>query len=281
MRKAQATLEPPKDERGAKKGDIATIDFVVEVEGSVVDDAGTNDFQVELGGGTLLPEIESALADKKPGDSAAADIAMPAAHPHKKLKGKTATFKLTLKELKEKVLPELDDEFAKDVGEFENLDALKTDIKSRLEKQQKDASENSIAEQLVVELVKKNPIDVPPSLVEQQRRITEQEILQRARSQGGRVSGLADELRSQIQADAEVKVRAGLLMAEVAKKEGVQVTDTDIEDGIKELAEQSGKNINKVRAEYREQQRRQMLIGMILENKVLDIIQSKAKIEEG
>jgi trigger factor len=281
LRAAQATLETPKEERGAKKGDVVAIDFVVEVEGKVVDDAGTNDFQVELGGGTLLPEIEAALLDKKPGDAATADVAMPASHPHKKLKGKTATFKLTLKDLKEKVLPELDDEFAKDVGEFDNLDALKADIKARLEKQQKEASENAIAEQLVLELVKKNPIDVPRSLVEQQRRITEQEILQRARSQGGRVSGLADELRSQIQADAEVKVRAGLLMAEVAKKEGIQVTETDIEEGIKELAEQSGKNINKVRAEYREQQRRQMLIGMILENKVLDIIQSKAKIEEG
>ena len=108
-----------------------------------------------------------------------------------------------------------------------------------------------------------------------------QEILQRARSQGGRVTGLADELRAQIQQDAEVKVRAGLLMAEVAKKEGINVTDTDVEEGLKELAEQSGKNVNKLRAEYRDQQRRQMLIGMILENKVLDIIQSKAKIEEG
>jgi trigger factor len=95
------------------------------------------------------------------------------------------------------------------------------------------------------------------------------------------VTGIADELRAQIQQDAEVKVRAGLLMAEVAKKEGVQVTETDIEEGLKELAEQTGKNVNKVRAEYRDQQRRQMLIGMILENKVLDIIQSKAKIEEG
>lgn len=281
LRMAQATLEAPKEERGSQHGDVVTIDFVVEVEGKVVDDAGTNDFQVELGSGTLLPEIEAALLGKKAGENATADVAMPPTHPHKKLKGKTATFKLTLKEIKEKVLPELDDEFAKDVGEFENLDALKADIRSRLEKAQKDAAENSIAEQLVVELVKKNPIDVPQSLVEQQRRITEQEILQRARSQGGRVTGLADELRAQIQADAEVKVRAGLLMAEIAKKEGIQVTETDIEEAIKELSEQSGKNINKVRAEYREQQRRQMLIGMILENKVLDIIQSKAKIEEG
>src|SRR6185503_15584998 len=100
--------------------------------------------------------------------------------------------------------------FAKDIGEFASLQALKDDIKGKLEKAAHEASENKIAEQLVTELVKRNPIDVPPSLVDQQRRITEQEILQRARSQGGRVTGLAEELRSQIQQDAEVKVRAGL-----------------------------------------------------------------------
>jgi trigger factor len=281
LRTQHSTLEAPAEARGAKKDDVVTIDFVIEVEGSVVSDAGATDFQVDVGGGSLLPEIEAALVDKKVGDSGEADVAMPANHPHKKLKGKTAKFKLTVKDLKERVLPALDDEFAKDVGEFENLQALKDDIKKRIEKQQTEASENAIAEQLVVELVKRNPIDVPPSLVDQQRRITEQEIIQRARSQGGRVSGIAEELRAQIQQDAEVKVRAGLLMAEVAKKEGIQVTETDIEEGIKELAEQSGKNVNKVKAEYRDQQRRQMLIGMILENKVLDIIQSKAKIEEG
>lgn len=281
LRTAHSTLEAPKETRGAGKGDAVTIDFVVEVDGSVVADAGANDFQVDVGSGTLLPEIEQAVEGKKVGETAEADVAMPANHPHKKLRGKTAKFKLTLKDLKERVLPALDDEFAKDVGEFESLQALKDDIKKRIEKQAQEASENAIAEQLVVDLVKRNPIDVPPSLVDQQRRITEQEIIQRARSQGGRVSGIAEELRTQIQQDAEVKVRAGLLMAEVAKKEGIQVTDTDIEEGLKELAEQTGKNVNKVRAEYRDQQRRQMLIGMILENKVLDIIQSKAKIEEG
>jgi trigger factor len=281
LRTAHSTLEAPSEARGAKNGDAVTIDFKVEVEGDDVSDAGANDFQVDVGSGNLLPQIEQALEGKKVGDSAEAEVPMPANHPHKKLRGKTAKFKITVKDLKERVLPALDDEFAKDVGEFENLQALKDDIKKRIEKQQHDALENAVAEQLVVELVKKNPIDVPPSLVDQQRRITEQEVIQRARSQGGRVTGIADELRAQIQQDAEVKVRAGLLMAEVAKKEGIQVTESDIEDGLKELAEQTGKNVNKVRAEYRDQQRRQMLIGMILENKVLDIIQSKAKIEEG
>jgi trigger factor len=77
-----------------------------------------------------------------------------------------------------------------------------------------------------------------------------------------------------------MKVRAGLLMAEIAKKEGIQIGDEQIEEGLKELSEQSGKNLAKLRAEYRDQKKREMLVGMILENKVLDIIESKAKITE-
>ncbi|MNC96037.1 trigger factor [compost metagenome] len=77
-----------------------------------------------------------------------------------------------------------------------------------------------------------------------------------------------------------MKVRAGLLMAEIAKKESIKIGDAEIEAGLTELAEQSGKNVAKLRAEYRDPQKREMLIGMILENKVLDIIESKANISE-
>ena len=91
---------------------------------------------------------------------------------------------------------------------------------------------------------------------------------------------MGEELRSQIQQDSEVKVRAGLLMAEIAKTEGIQIGDAELEEGLKELAEQTGKNVAKLRVEYRDQKKREMLIGMILENKVLDIIEAKAKISE-
>jgi trigger factor len=197
------------------------------------------------------------------------------------LAGKSAVFALSLKDLKERVLPEADDEFAKDVGDFETLEALKKDISGTLEKHSKEQSDNQVAEQLVLELVKANPVPLPPSLVERQMRVTEQEILQRARSQGQKATGVGDELRSQIQQDSEVKVRAGLLMAEIAKKEGIQIGDAELEEGLKELAEQTGKNVAKLRVEYRDQRKREMLIGMILENKVLDIIEAKAKITEG
>jgi len=281
LREAHSTLEDPKAARPAQKDDIATIDFDVEVLGERIADAGAQDFQVWIGRGQLLPPLEDELIGLAVGDKKTIDVPMPAAHPHKKLKGKTAVFAVTLKSLKERVLPVADDEFAKDLGKYEALADLEKEIRERLEKQATEASENNLAEQLVVDLVKVNPIPVPPSLVERQMRLTEQEILNRARTQGNQATGLGDELREKVRADSEMKVAAGLLMAEVAKKESLKIGDEEIEQGLKELAEQTGKNVAKLRAEYREPQKREMLIGMILENKVLDIIQAKAKIEEG
>ncbi len=280
LRRSHSTLEPPKAARPSQKGDVVTIDFTLSVDGNVIEDAGATDFQAELGGGQLIPEIETALLDKSIGEQAEAKVEMPTQHPHPKLAGKSAVFALTLKDLKERVLPEADDEFAKDVGDFETLEALKKDISGTLEKASKEESDNKLAEQLVIELVKANPVPVPPSLVQRQMQVTEQEILQRARSQGQKATGVGEELRGQIQQDSEVKVRAGLLMAEIAKAEGIQIGDAELEEGLKELAEQTGKNVAKLRVEYRDQKKREMLIGMILENKVLDIIEAKAKISE-
>jgi trigger factor len=280
VRRGHSTLEPPKEARPSANGDTVTMDFTVSVDGEVIEDAGATDLPMELGGGTLLPQIEEAVLGKSTGDNSSAEIPMPAQHPHPKLRGKTAKFAITLKDIKERVLPAADDEFAKDVGEFETLAALKEDIKKKLEAQGKEASDNQLAEQLVLELVKANPVPVPPSLVERQMRLTEQEILTRARSQGQRVTGLGEELRGKLVEDSEIKVRAGLLMAEIAKKEGIQIGNEELENGMKELAEQTGQPLAKVKAQYKDQKKREMLIGMILENKVLDIIEAKAKIEE-
>ncbi len=280
LRREHSTLEAPKAPRAAKAGDVVTIDFTVSVGGEVIEDAGAKDFQVELGSSSLLPAIDEALVGKKTGEQAEAQVEMPAAHPHAKLKGKTATFTLTLGDLKERVLPALDDELAKDAGEFDTLDDLKKDIRAKLEKQAKESADNSVAEQLVVELVKANPIPLPPTLVERQMRLTEQEVVSQARRQGQSVGNVGDELRAKIQEDSEIKVRAGLLMAEIAKQESIKIGDPEIEEGLKELAEQSGKNVARLRAEYADPKRREMLVGMILENKVLDIIEAKAKIED-
>jgi trigger factor len=281
VRTEHATLEPIPGDRAIATGDVVIIDFDVEVGGKLVKDAGSSGFQVEVGSGRLLKEIDAAVLGSSAGAQVAAQISMPKNHPHPKLRGKTATFKITIKEAKTRVLPEADDELAKDAGDFENLDALKAHMRAELEKQQKEQSENAVAEQLVAALVQKNEVSVPSSLVEQQMNITKQEILQRARAMGNDARVLGDDLLAHVRADSELKVKAGLLMAEIAKKTQIKIGEPEIEEALKELAEQAGKPVAKLRAEYGEQKRREMLIGMILENKVLDLIESKATIEEG
>jgi trigger factor len=272
LRRENSTLEPLKEERPSKAGDVVLVDYTVEVGGNV-------DLQTELGHGDLLPAIDEGLSGKKVGDTANVGVDLGPTHPHPALRGQHATFKFSIKDVKERVLPNIDDEFAKDLGDYETLDALKKEISGQVEKRLKEESDNAVAEELVRALVAKNPIDVPPSLVQRQMQVAEQEVVQVARRQG-RPGTIPAELRARIQADSEMKVRAGLLMAEIAKKEGLKIGDPEIEEGLKELAEQTGKNLAKLRAEYREQQKRETLIGMILENKVLDIIESKSKITE-
>jgi trigger factor len=109
--------------------------------------------------------------------------------------------------------------------------------------------------------------------------MTERELLMAARRAGQRLDPSVD-WRATVRADAEMKVRAGLLMAEVAKEKAITITDEDIEKGYKELAEEAGKNINKIKAEYRDPQKQEMLRAMILEDKILDLLEGAATISD-
>jgi trigger factor len=275
-------MKAPDPARPAQKGDVVTIDFTLDVDGAALKDGGGQGVQLEIGSGQTVPELDAGLVGKKVDEEFEVDTQFPAEHPREELKGKTAKFHVKVKDIKERVLPALDDEFAKDVGSFQTLVELRADIHTKLEKMVKDRSDTVLAEQIVEQLGQKNPVPVPPSLVEQQCRMMEMELLQNARRMGQRPTQ-ADfqKIHDQVHADSEKKVRAGLLMAAIAQKLGIQVADADVAKGIEELAAETGKNVAKVRAEYADPQRRQILIGMILEDKVLDVIEAKAVITEG
>ena len=279
LRKAHATLAAPAEARPSRAGDLLEISFTLDVGGKRIPDAGGDGVQVELGAGQFLPELDRGLAGTRVGEEKEIALTFAENHARPDFRGKAAVFRVKVKDVKERTLPEVDDDFAKDIGTFQTLADLKEDLKSKLEKAQKQKAEDEIAEQLVAQLVRANPIPCPPSLVEQQCQMMEQELVQQARRAGQAVPS-HDELHARIHADSEVKVRAGLLMAEIAKETQLKVTDEDIEKGLTELAEQMGKQVAKLRVEYRDQKKREMLVGMIIEDKILDIIESKAKITE-
>ena len=239
--------------------------------------------QLELGSGQLLPELEAALMGKAVDHELDVTAVLPQNHPRPELRGKPSSFHVKIKDIKQRVLPALDDEFAKDVGSFQTLVELRADVHTRLEKMLKDRADAVLAEQIIERLSEKNSVDLPPSLVEQQCRLMELELIQGARRMGQQPPKKEDlaKMHDVMHAGAEKKVRAGLLMAAIAKKHGMQVTEDDIRKGIEELASESGKNVAKVRAEYSDPQRRNILVGMILEDRVLNLIESKAVIREG
>ncbi len=281
LRQRHAALKTPEPERGAKKSDVVTIDFTLTVEGAEIKDGGGSGVQIELGAGQALPEFDPALEGKKVGDKVNVAATFPDTHPREDLRGKKSNFAVTLTDIKEKVLPALDDEFAKDVGSFQTTIELRADVHTKLEKALKDRAEMALAEQIVQKLNDNNPLDVPPSLVEQQCKVMEQEVVMQARRMGQRITKeAAAGLHDRLHGEAEKKVRAGLLMAAIARKLEMKVTEDDIEKGMAELAAETGKNVAKLRVEYRDRQKRDMLIGMILEDKILDFLESKSKITD-
>ena len=273
LREQHATEEPVEG-RGAEEGDLADVTLAFEIDGETSSEKAD---KVEVGKGRLLPFLDEAIIGMKVGEKKEVEGSFPDNHHLQTLRGKTTKFEITLEELKKKVLPEVDDEFAKDC-EYESLDAMKKALTEQITERLKQQNEEDLARALVARLCEKNPIPVPPSLVEQQAQMTRRELAMIAQMTG---QSLDDpQMQQRLQMDAEVKVRAGLLMAEIAKEKEVKVTDEDLEKGYEELAGQSGKNVAKIKAEYRDKQKRDMLVGMILEDKVLDLIEGAAKITE-
>jgi trigger factor len=279
LRGRHAELRAPEPPRPAKSGDVLVIDFEVSIDGQPVPEASGKDIQTEVGVGRFLKELDEALLGSEPGQTREVTVTFPTDHVRADFRGKAGQFRVTVKEVKERVLPELDDDFAKDVGSFQTIAELREDVTKKVEKRLTQEADDVVAERLVVALCEANPIPVPPSLVRRQAELTEQEIAEQARREGTPFT-MNDDLRARVGLDAEIKVRAGLLMAAIAKEQQVKVTDQDIEQAYTELAEQTGKNVARLKAEYRDPRKREVLLGMILEDKVLKILQEKATLTE-
>jgi trigger factor len=278
MRERNAEIVSPAESRPARQGDILTLDIAVSVEGQPRADLSSTDTRAELGAERLLSEIEAALEGASVGEEREVNLTFPENYSHEGLQGKPASFKLSVKQLQEKVLPDLDDELAKDL-EHESLDALRDDIRKRLTEQATRRTDSSLREDVVERLVDANPVPVPPSLVERQERAMLNELLQ-FQQMLGRPIPFDDAMHKELRTRAERKIQAVLVLAALAEQQKVTVSDDEVEAKLKEIADQGGKHIAKVRAEY-QGERRETLHSQLLHNKLLEYLLSQATITEG
>ncbi|RLA84846.1 MAG: trigger factor [Deltaproteobacteria bacterium] len=231
MREYAARVKPIREDREVKRGDWVLVDFSVYHEGRPVRDGRVENHLLEVGGGRMVPGFEEALVGMRPGERREFSLPIPEDHPRSDLAGRQVQFKVTLKEIREKELPELDDEFAKDLG-FENLEALKAKVREELERRQKQAERLALRQKALEELLQHNPLEVPESLLEERAA----ELLRRLEERAGPLSEQKrQEAYGQCRIIAERELKAAYLIEEIAKVEGIDVEQEELEEYLKGL----------------------------------------------
>ncbi len=281
LREQQATLRTPDPVRPAQAGDVVTLDYHVAIDGAPRPDLSASDRKVELNGEALIPGFSEAITGMSAGETKEATIPLPADHARQDLRGKQAAFTLHAKDVQEKILPEVDDEFAKDCGNYETLLELRLAIRKRLEEGVQRKIDGDLREQALDGLIEKNPVPVPPTLVLMQQRQLLREFAQLLQMSGQKPPPMTEELQKTIELRAQRHVRAAILLGALAREHKISVAAADMDKRYQEIAERSGKHIAKVRVDYSQPERREALESQILEDKLMEYLLAQATIADG
>lgn len=241
-------------DRAVKDGDMTVLDFEGFVDGVAFDGGKGENYPLTIGSGAFIPGFEEQLVGAEIGKEVEVNVTFPEDYQAEELKGKAAVFKCTIKEIKEKELPELDDEFASEVSEFETLADYKADVKAKLlekkEKEAKDAKEAAVIDAIVEDA----DMEIPEAMVTTQQRQMIDEFAQRMQMQGLSMEqyfqftgATMDKMMEQVKPQAETRIKSRLVLEAVAAAEGIVATDEDFEKEIKAMAEAYQMEADKVK----------------------------------
>jgi trigger factor len=278
LREMYANLEVVEG-RPLEKNDTAVIDFEGFRDGKSIEGAKASDYMLGLGSNTLIPGFEDQLAGMNKGETREIKLTFPEDYNNKDLAGKEATFKVTLKEIKKKVLPELNDDFAKDIGQDKSVAELKEGIKKDIDIRKRNEQTSAQREALLSKLVDSHTFDVPPGMVER-------ELMSMARSYATRMARRGmdmksidiEKFRQENRAMAEKRVKGTLLLDEIAVKEKLDVTDQEVTSALTVMARSSNQSLDAVRKYYESQEGGlDNLRASLIEEKTLSLLLSRAK----
>lgn len=278
MQENFTSLEKVEGRDVAKTGDMAVIDFDATQDGKEFPGNKGKDITVEIAPGELIDANLPQLDGMKVGDTKPVSYTFPAEYRVDEVKGKTAIFNVTLKELKEKKVPAIDDELAKKMGS-DSLADLKGKLRKDLEKASAVRIRNEEREAMFKALIEKNPFELPQAMTERGIDMMLEGAL-RAIARGGvdpRQLGLDfQRLRAEFRPKAEVEVRGQLIVEAIGKQEKIEVADADLEKKLEEISADSGQPIAAVRKHYKDEEERQGLVSRVREQKTIDFLKSTA-----
>ncbi|HZG18102.1 MAG TPA: trigger factor [Candidatus Bathyarchaeia archaeon] len=273
------------EEGTAQNGDMTQIDFEGFQDGVAFEGGKAENYSLELGSGTFIPGFEEQIVGMAIGEEKDITLTFPEEYHSPNLAGKEALFKVKLNGIKRKNLPALDDEFAKDVSEFDTLDELKADTKKKLEERAANEKDTYVREQLLLKASENAEIDIPGVMIEQELDQMVNEFGQRLRMQGMDIelyyqfSGMDEsQLRDQLRPDATTRVRSALTMEAIAKAENIQVTEDDITEELNKLASMYGRPADELRKIFTSQDGLAGLRQDIQARKTIDLLVAENKV---
>ena len=272
------------EDRAVESGDTTTIDFEGSVDGVPFEGGKAENYDLEIGSNTFIPGFEDQIIGMKIDEEKDVKVKFPEEYFSKELAGKDAVFKVKLHEIKKKELPELDDEFAKDVSEFDTLKELKADIKSKKEKQNEEKAKYETQDAVIKALCEKTKVEIPSGMVEMEVENMLKDFEQRLAYQGlnleqyfKMMGKTEEEVKKEYEPQAIEGIKSRLALEAVIKAEKIEATDKEVEDKMKEMAKNYGKENDE---EFLKNENVKNYIKQGLESeKAIDFLVKNAKIK--
>ncbi|HQI55883.1 MAG: trigger factor [Syntrophorhabdaceae bacterium] len=282
MKELYAEMIPREADSGARKGDFIIVKYKGYLDGRPMKDVYSEAYPLELGTSQLMPEFESAIYDMKKGEIKNVDVAFPDDYQLKDIAGKTLLFEIEIKDIREKRLPDLNDDFAKDVN-FENVEKMKESLKAEIEKEKLNSRKQFISNKIMEMLTSNIDIQVPKRLLAKHT----EAMLEEAKTRFNTEHFTEEDLKAfqgNIRADFEKKaaerIKSDIILARIAEIEGIKLEDDDVHNRMKKIAEETKRPFDEVKGIY---EKYDFIEGMkisIVQQKTMDFLMENANIKE-
>lgn len=281
IRQMYATVEDVETDRTLANGDLAAISFEGKLDGEVRKELVSEDHLLEIGSGSFVAGFEEQLVGMKKGESKDITVTFPEDYGAKDVAGKEVLFSVALKTIREKVLPELDEEFIKNFEKYESLEGLKADIKKSLEEEGDARIKTDIRNSIIDKVLENNEFEIPSAWVERQVYTMMLDARQRMMQNGmpnDKASEISYNLHDGFKDQAEKLVKASFVLQEIAKKESIEVTEEDVDERLNFLGQRYGQDHDSVKKFYETNNMIDRLKDELLDQKVIDFIEGKATV---
>ncbi len=274
------------ENRGIKKDDTAVIDFEGFVDGEPFQGGKGEDYSLVIGSHTFIDTFEDQLVGKKAGEEVDVNVTFPEEYHEASLKGKPALFKVTVKEIKKKELPKLDDEFASEVSEFETLKEYKASVKKNLTERRKEEAKREKENEVVEKVVENITVELPEPMVDEQTQQMIQEFAGRLSSQGlsfdqyMQMTGMtADALMGQMKPEAEKRIRTRLALEAIVDAEKIKATAKDIDKEIENMANMYQMEVDKIKEMIGDAEKEQIGKDLAVQKAVDFVVKNAVEVE--